>query len=73
MTTIRLHSRVPILTTDADMREHCAAFGLTLVSWEKSTHDLAVTVEEEVTTEQQQAIAAAMNQQIASTIIQVKP
>ena len=72
MTTIRLKSRLPVLTDEQDMREHCAAFGLTLVSWGKNTHEIEVTVQEEVTTAQQQQIATAMTQQIAATLIQLK-
>ena len=72
-TTIELESRLPVLTTEADMRAHCAAFGLTLLSWEKRAHELSVTVAETVTDAQQQQIAAAMAQQLAGSLVTVKP
>lgn len=73
MTTIRLKSRLPVLTTEEDMRAHCAAFGLTLKSWERGEHDLSVTVEETVGTEQQAQIAQAMTAQLAATLVTIAP
>jgi uncharacterized protein YejL (UPF0352 family) len=71
MTTIKLRSLLPVQTDGALMEQHCAAFRLTLVGWGKTAHSLEVTVAEDVTPEQQQAIAAAMTAQLAATLVTV--
>lgn len=73
MTTIRLKSLLEVQTTDEQMRAHCAAFQLTLVSWEKSAHTVSVTVQEDVSMESQASIAAAMTAQLVATLITVNP
>lgn len=69
MKTLRFDSLLPVRTTEEDMRGYCAAFGLTLVSWGRSAHEIEVTVKEDVTDEHHDQIAAAMSQQLAATII----
>lgn len=71
MTTIRLKSRLPVRTNEEDARAHCQAFGLTYKAWAKGEHRLNITVEETVTLEQQQAMAAVINQQLLDTLITV--
>lgn len=53
------------------MRNYCATFALTLVSWSKAAHEMEITVKEEVTLERQHEIASAMSQQLASNLVQV--
>lgn len=69
MKTLKFDSLLPVRTTEEDMRGHCAAFGLTLVSWSRSAHELEVTVKEDVTDERHDQIAAAMSQQMAASLI----
>ena len=71
MTTIKIRSLLPVQTDQDDMKAHCAAFGLTLREWSKSTHRLEVTVEETVSPEKQRQIAAAMTAQFSANLIAI--
>ncbi len=73
MSTIRFNSLLPVRTQHEDMLAYCAQFGLTLISWEKSAHQLSATVEEDVSEEMKGQIAQALNAHMAANLITAIP
>ncbi len=73
MSTLTFKSLLNVQTTDADMRAYCAQFGLTLISWEKSAHQLSATVEEDVSDEMKGQIAQALNAHMVANLITAIP
>lgn len=69
MTTFTLKSLLPVQTTHEDMLEHCAAFNLTLISWEKTQFKVTVTVNEDLNQEQLETIASNFNQYMSARLI----